>query len=251
MEEIIINVNEKRGIVVDQLIVTQGKFILGPISYNMQPGQIHCLLGANGAGKSTLIRATMGVQQRQSGQVHVDNLPVKGRQEKVLQKIGFVPDDPKQLLEELTATEFWAINTRLHLNKQHQNSALEKASQLANKFKFVVPDTTISSFSLGMRKKTQIIAALIYEPSVLILDEPKSGLDPFGIKCMELVLQEKAQTGTTVLVASHDLYWAERFANKIYILDQGILVESGSPQEIATKNQESLAETYFRITGAT
>lgn len=237
----------KPGVTVDELIVVQGDFVLGPISMALGAGSIHCLLGPNGAGKTTLIRAMMGLQKRRSGSVSINGKDASARRPDVLRSIGLVPDDPKQLLEELTAAEFWALTTRLYVDPESRRAALARAEALAEFLQFSPPADTISTFSLGMRKKTQLVAALLHSPSLLILDEPRNGLDPLGIQRMESLLVEHARSGATVLVASHDLHWAERFAAHVLILNQGLLEAFGTVSELASGPNGSLEEAFFRI----
>ncbi|MBT2513390.1 ABC transporter ATP-binding protein [Arthrobacter sp. ISL-30] len=234
------------GVDVDGLVVLQGDFVLGPVSMRLNAGGIHCLLGPNGAGKTTLIRAVMGLQNRSAGDIRINGIQVAGRSPKVLRGIGLVPDDPKQLLEELTAREFWALTARLHVDAEGRDAALARAEELADFLQFTPPADTISTFSLGMRKKTQLVAALLHAPKFLILDEPRNGLDPLGMLRMESLLVEHARSGATVLVASHDLHWAERFAGHILILNQGLLEASGTVAELISPSG-SLEDAFFRI----
>lgn len=237
------------GVAIEEMMVVQGDFVLGPLSMTLNPGAIHCLLGPNGAGKTTLIRAILGLQKAGSGVIRINGMDATKRDPAILRRIGLVPDDPRQLLEELTAQEFWALTARLFVDAEARPAALERAWNLASHLQFFPPADTISAFSLGMRKKTQLVAAMLHSPGLLILDEPRNGLDPLGIQRMESLLAEHARSGATVLVASHDLHWAERFADHVLILDKGLLKASGTVAELAEEPGGTLEEAFFRIVG--
>lgn len=237
------------GIMLTGVKLEQGGFTLGPISLELTPGSIHGLLGPNGAGKTTLIRAVLGVQKRSAGRINILGVEQDGRNPEILRQIGVLPDDPRQLLEELSAQEFWSLTARVYGGESRLDECMSRAFELADHLAFEPPRGAISSFSLGMRKKTQLVASLLHDPRLIILDEPRNGLDPLGIDRMESLLVNRREAGCTLLVASHDLRWAQRVADTVHILNEGKLCASGSPESMMSTDETSLVDTFFRLVG--
>ncbi len=237
------------GITLSGVRLEQGGFTLGPVDLELPVGSIHGLLGPNGAGKTTLIRAVLGVQKRSTGRITVLGLEQEGRNPEILRQVGVLPDDPRQLLEELSATEFWSLTARVYGGESRMDECMSRAFELAEHLAFDPPRGAISSFSLGMRKKTQLVAALLHDPRLIILDEPRNGLDPLGIDRMESLLVDRREAGCTLLVASHDLRWAQRVADTVHILNEGKLCASGSPESLMMGGEDSLVDSFFRLVG--
>lgn len=237
------------GISLRGVQLSQGGFTLGPVDLELTAGTIHGLLGPNGAGKTTLIRALLGVQKRSAGRITVLGREQHGRNPDILRQVGVLPDDPRQLLEELTAPEFWSLTARVYSGESRVDDCMARALELADHLAFDPPRSPISSFSLGMRKKTQLVAALLHDPRLIILDEPRNGLDPLGIDRMESLLLSRREAGCTLLVASHDLRWAQRVADTVHILNEGRICASGSPQSMMAGGEDSLVDTFFRLVG--
>lgn len=239
--------SELSGVTLSGVTLAQGNFRLGPVDLELSAGSIHGLLGPNGAGKTTLIRALLGVQKRSGGRITILGHEQNGRNPEILRQVGVLPDDPRQILEELSASEFWALTARVYGGDSRIEEYLGRAIELADHLAFDPPKGAISSFSLGMRKKTQLVAALMHDPRLIILDEPRNGLDPLGIDRMESLLLERREAGCTLLVASHDLRWAQRVADTVHILNEGRLCASGSPEDIMAAGEDSLVESFFRL----
>ena len=224
-------------------------FTLGPIDIDLPPG-VHGLLGPNGAGKTTLVNTLLGLQERRGGQVEALGVALNGRAPDVLRQVGIVPDTSESLPQELTAWEFWRLVARLVGAPQDQGELLATAERLAAELDFRPPDAPIASFSLGMRKKTQVVAALLHDPVVVVMDEPRNGLDPLAIRRLEQLLQDLRARGACVLVASHDLWWADRIADSVHVLADGRMIASGAPSALKAPGEESLVDTYVRLVGA-
>lgn len=233
------------------LHATVGAFHLGPISLTVRAGEAVCLLGANGAGKTTLLSCLLGLRPLTGGTAHIAGHPTTQRHPRWLREIGVVPDDADELIGELTALEHWRLHASLRADHPlAARTLLEQAQHLARALQFTPdPGALISGYSHGMRKKTQLIAALMDSPAVVIVDEPRNGLDPAGIAIMERLLAERCHNGGAVLAASHDLHWAERIADRVAILAGGSIVALGPPDTL-TQPGESFTDAFFRLTAS-
>jgi len=150
-----------------------------------------------------------------------------------------------ELYESITALEFLELCGRLHELEeavlQRRISALLDGFGLSGQGR-----QRLGTFSKGMRQKVLISAALLHYPSVIILDEPLTGLDVESVMMTKDLLASLAREGKTVLYSSHVLDVVERFCDRVLIIDHGNLVGDGSPQELKTKTQETSLEGAFR-----
>lgn len=185
-------------------------FALGPVDVTLERGQTVALLGANGAGKTTFVKSLTGSLPAE-GSLEFDGEPHDPASPRWLRRIGYLPDSPREIIEEFTAGEYldFLIGMRSrHLGRDLARRAADHSRHLAQILALDLDNATaIAGYSLGMRKKTQLVATLMFRPELLILDEPRNGLDPYGIEAMVTVLESAAADGATLLVASHDLDW--------------------------------------------
>ena len=199
---------------------------LDNVSFTVEKGDVFGVIGQNGAGKSTLFRSMMNFFDDYSGEILYDGKPMS----KVpLEKIGFLPEErslsPKKTIEE--EIRYFA---KLNQLKKIPSETLEKwfdrfeiKGNLSDKIK---------SLSKGNQQKVQLLAAVIYRPEFVILDEPLSGLDPYNIRLLEDIIKELNQMGMTILFSSHNMENVEALCNKLVMIKNGRIVLNGTPQEI-------------------
>ena len=228
----------------------RGRFTLGPLSLQVEPSQTVCLVGPNGAGKTTLINVVLGLTAPYAGEVLISGRPVDALRRSHLDHIGYVPDDPKLLIEELTAREYWALLDSVRRHGTPGSDAMARAAELADRLQLDPDARPISAFSHGMRKKAQLVAALMHRPALLVIDEMRNGLDPIAGRRAEELVAEACIEGAAVLLASHDLYGAERSADEVVVLDLGQVVASGRPEDIRGDADGSLEDAFIRIVSA-
>ena len=234
---------------VREAVVRIGNFRLGPVALDVAPGSITAVLGSNGSGKTTLIRALLGLVPVEAGAITVAGRPAGSRDPRMLREVGFAPDDDAALIEELTAPELWRLHARIHARVAGDpEDMVAHAVEVARRLDFEPPRTSIGSFSHGMKKKTQLAAALMHRPQVLVLDEPRNGLDPLGIERLEALLRSERDAGTSCLVASHDLRWAERVADRVILLAEGRVVANAAPLEVAGTGG-NFVSAFFDLVG--
>lgn len=184
-------------------------------------------IGANGAGKTTTMRMMMGVLNVTSGQVLWDGAPITRAQRAAC---GYMPEErglyPKQkILDQLGYLG--------QLRGLSRSEALDEAGRLLERFN--LGDRTkdkLETLSLGNQQRVQVAAALLHQPSALILDEPFSGLDPTAVDSMVDLLREHLDRGVPVLFSSHQLDLVDRLCDSMVILDQGQVLASGTADEL-------------------
>jgi ABC-2 type transport system ATP-binding protein len=198
------------------------------VDLEVQPHEIVGLVGVNGAGKTTLLRMLAGILQSDAGSIGIAGHPMTTDGMEARAKLAFVPDTP-MLFEQLTVYEHMLFMGRLYGVSDFESrlDALLEEFELADR-----KHSTASSLSRGMRQKVAICCAFLHEPSVLLLDEPLTGLDPLGRKRMCDAVARRAQQGSAVLISSHQLEIIERLCSRFVIIHQGSTRLEGSLAEI-------------------
>lgn len=214
------------------------KKILKNISLELETGKMIALLGPNGSGKSTLFRCLSGLAQIDNGKINVNS-------NKITKKNGiiYVFDEPI-LYETLTAEEhlrFVMDINKISNSRQEINEALEKFDLLAYR------DKKILDYSLGMKKRVQLMCAMITNPTVILLDEYVSGLDPISLKKVQEILQEYVLQGNTILLATHIIDVAERFCDSVYFIQDGEITQNHQKMKNIKNKYTSLEEYYFKM----
>ncbi len=190
-------------------------------------GGIFGLLGANGAGKSTLFRAILDLVKVDAGSLRVCGVEVGEHSLAARRLIGYLPEE-LSLYERLTGAELLELVADL---KELDNAAerrrwLELFDLTARR------DELIAEYSLGMRKKIGLIAALMGAPRLILLDEPLNGLDTESMRRLRLRIKEMARDGSTFVISSHVMSFVERLCQRLAILRRGRLVAQGTVAEI-------------------
>jgi ABC-2 type transport system ATP-binding protein len=219
-------------------------FALKDINLKIFDGEILGLLGPNGSGKSTLLKLMLGMLKPDTGKIIVYGYDVSKDALNVRKITGYVPEDPR-LYEFLTGMEYLDFICNIYgVNNTDLVYDYLKIFEIYDK-----KDEMISSYSLGMKRKLSIIAALIHKPRLLLLDEPLNGLDPKSARIFKDILLELKKR-TTIIFSTHILEIAQAICDKIVILDKGQVVSVASLKEILemAKNK-SLEEYFLKVTG--
>ena len=218
---------------ISELEVHYPSFVLGPINLNLESAEIASLLGPNGSGKTTLIRSVLGLQATTRGSARFSGTPLAGRPTEVLSQIGYLTDSADDIIPELTPQEYWEFCAMAYSRYGGSvGEMLDRAKGIAQALGLSAERRGIGSFSLGMRRKTQLVACMLHAPELLVLDEPLIGLDFMSIKALEALLVEERRRGASVWVSSHDLALAHRLADKVFVLHLGSIVLEVKTQEI-------------------
>lgn len=211
------------------------------VSLTVQSGDIYGFIGHNGAGKSTTIRAVVGVLDFTDGEILIDGHSVKDEPMECKKVTAYIPDNP-DLYENMTGIQY--LNFIADVFIIDVKTREERIKKYADLFEITSAlGDLISSYSHGMKQKVAIISALIHEPKLLVLDEPFVGLDPKATFKLKEIMHELCGKGTAVFFSTHVLDVAEKLCNKVAIIKQGRIVQTGTMEEI-TKGH-SLEETFL------
>ena len=216
------------------------------LSLEIKDGEIFGFLGPNGAGKSTTIKMITGILTPTSGTIEVDGVNIADNPLKAKSSIGFVPDN-HEVYETLKGNEYLNfIGTMYGVDSATLKARVEEYAHL-----FAMTDALpnmISSYSHGMKQKLLIIAALVHDPKVWVLDEPMTGLDPQSAFQLKQLMRKHADAGNTVFFSSHVIDVVEKVCDRIGIINHGKLVAVDTLDNIRTHNKESLESMFLSIT---
>jgi ABC-2 type transport system ATP-binding protein len=217
--------------------------VLHGLSFEVRRGEVTGLLGPNGAGKSTTLKILTGILEPGSGRVEVDGLQLPGDSVELKRRIGYVPESA-DLYESLNPIEFLELCGRLH--DLDDGRIARRIDALLDAFELTDHRYgRLGSYSKGMRQKVLIAAALLHDPAVVLLDEPLTGLDVESSVLVKTLLAELAARGKTVVYSSHVLDVVERVCRRVLIIDGGVLVADGSPDELKARADERSLEAVF------
>jgi ABC-2 type transport system ATP-binding protein len=207
------------------------------LNLSVNAGEVYALVGANGAGKSTLIRIVTGVAMADSGKILINGEDLARRGPAVKKQIGYLPEE-LFLYNRLTGREYLKLVAGL---KEAQPESADEELQF---FELgAVADKWVSSYSLGMRKKLGLAAAMTGSPEVLVLDEPLNGLDVEMMRKLRLRIEDERERGRAVLVSSHVMSFVERISDRVGVMRDGLLVAEGSPESL--RQQSGLVDAPF------
>lgn len=203
--------------------------VLKGISFSLEPGAITGFLGANGAGKTTTIKCILGLAFPDSGSIQFfDGQPLSSD---VKSRIGFLPERP-YFYEYLTGAEFLQFYGQLSTRLSRRDLDARIDSLLKRLDLLSAKDKRLRSYSKGMLQKIGMAQALIHRPEFVILDEPKSGLDPDGRYYLSELIRETAREGTSVFFSSHLLNDAERLCERLVIMRDGAVIFNGRTEDL-------------------
>ena len=218
-------------------------------SFQVFSGEIFGFLGPNGAGKTTTLKMLVGLLKPTSGTARVAGYDIQSQPIQAKAAIGYVPDEPN-LYGKLSARELLRFVGDLYNLPADQ--VARRSEELLRLFELsAAADDTIDSYSHGMQQKTSLAAALLHDPSALILDEPTVGLDPRSARMIKDILRQIAQRGAAVVLSTHILEIAERMCDRIGIINKGELIAIGTLEELRAlgKGEHSLEDIFLELTG--
>jgi len=233
-----------KAIEVKNLTKNYGKIqAIKGISFQVGKGEIFGLIGPNGAGKTTVLRVISTLLQVTSGSIKIFGYDVTKQADKVRECISYLPEEAgayknlsgKQYLEFMA--EFYSKNS------QEKKDTVRKGVEIAQ-----LADRTkdkVNTYSKGMIRKLLLARALMADPKLAILDEPTSGLDVINSQEIRRLIKSFARNGTTVLLSSHNMLEVEFLCDRIALIDEGLILEAGSPQKLKDKYQAHNIEEIF------
>ena len=216
------------------------KTALNQIQFNVDKGEIFGFLGPSGAGKTTLINILTGQLKADEGTTQLLGKDTKDLTPEDLARIGLVGDS-SGYYEKLSLEKNLIVYAKIYgLPNSRVDEVLEQVGLLESK------KTIAEKLSTGMRQRMFLARALLNRPELLFLDEPTSGLDPMTSKKIHRLLEELKAAGTTIFLTTHDMVEATEMCDRISLLNQGDLVEIGTPRDIIQKyNKEKRVKVRF------
>ena len=222
------------------------------LTFNVQPGQVLGLVGRNGAGKTSTIKSIAGIISVSGGTVCVNGHAIDKSPIAAKQATAYVPDDP-ELFTDLTVEQHLQFTASVY----SINQPSEHIAKLLADFELEPKrHSPASGLSRGMRQKLAICCAYLQQPKALLLDEPMTGLDPYGIRMLKSSIVKQAKSGSAVIISSHLLAMVEDICTHILILDQGQAKFLGTLEELKeqfgmdsdmTNTEQGIARTLEEI----
>ena len=222
------------------------RYSVHDISFELKPGEIFGFLGQNGAGKSTTIKCLTGIIPFDSGTIEICGHDIVKDPIGAKLEMGYVPDN-HSVYEKLTGREY--VNYVADIYRVSKEKRVEIYNYYIDHYKLQeAQDKQIKSYSHGMKQKICIIATLIHEPKLWVLDEPMIGLDPQAIAEIISLMKQHVAKGNTVFFSSHNLDLVKRLCDRCAVVNRGELVDFFDLKD-NEENKKNLEERFFKITG--
>ncbi len=220
------------------------------LSFTVRPGEIYGLLGSNGAGKTSTIKSVVGLVRPDGGEVLVFGRDVRRDGLLVKSQVGYVPET-SLLYDALTPREF--LEFVASVRRLDPAAANERTHSYVAAFRLEAEfEEPILTLSNGTRQKVLLIAALLHQPPLLVLDEPLNSLDPRSVRIMKDLLRRYVAAGDRgILFSTHTMEVAERLCHRVGILDHGVLRGEGTLEALRRKvaaGDATLEEVFLRLT---
>ncbi len=219
------------------------------ITFSVAPGEILGLVGPNGAGKTTTLRAMAGILVPTRGRIVIAGHDMSKEPVAAKSALAYVPDDPR-LFDQLTVWEHFVFIAKAYRLANWTGRAYELLAtfELTEK-----KNALCSELSRGMRQKVAICCGYLHQPRAIMLDEPLTGLDPYGIRSMKSSIRKYAADGAAIIVSSHLLSLVEDLCTSVLVLHRGKQLMHASLGEMRQKlseagRHETLEELFFRLT---
>jgi len=219
------------------------------LSLVAERGEVVGLIGPNGAGKTSTLRCIVGIQAPSAGTITIGGRDIVREPVEAKRLLAFMADEP-QLFDYLTVTEHLQFIARLYgvPDVAPRIPVLLEELELTPKKDALPPE-----LSRGMKQKLAIACGLLHRPSVVLLDEPLTGLDPVGIRRMKETISARAREGAAVVLSSHLLHLVEELCTRILVIRRGQAVAIGTIAEIVATHPElagrTLEEMFIALTG--
>lgn len=211
----------------------QDKTVIHNLDLSIKKGEFYALIGPNGAGKSTLIKLLSGLLQPTKGEILLDGINIVDNPKEAKALIGYIPDEPT-IWDGMTGFEFLNfVGSLYNIPAQERKKDIQKMLKI-----YSLEGTEhqlYQDYSRGFRQKYSILAALLHNPKILLIDEPIVGLDPISIDITKNTLDIFVKDGGTVLMVTHTLFVAQELATRIGIFEKGKLKIEGTYKELLDK----------------
>jgi ABC-2 type transport system ATP-binding protein len=217
------------------------------VSLQVRRGEILALLGPNGAGKTTTMRMLMGILAPTRGEAKVLGHDCFRQRELAMRHIGYLPDEPT-FQDHLRGAE--VLRFCGAMRGMRDGEVVARIEELAKRLDLAdALEEYAVNYSLGMRKKLALAAAMLHRPAALVLDEPTNGLDPVVTRALLELVREAAAAGTAVLYSTHLLAQAGQLCHRVAIVHRGRLAALGTPGELQSQLAPggTLEDVFFQV----
>lgn len=213
------------------------------VSFEVRGGEIVGFTGPNGSGKTTTIKMLTGILPLDKGEIKINGFDIKKNMIQAKSSIGYIADSPDMFLR-LKGIEF--LNFIADVYKVSNDDRKKRVNELAERFELTdALSSPMMSYSHGMRQKLMVIAALVHNPPVWILDEPMTGLDPKSSYELKEMMREHAKKGNAVFFSTHVLEVAEKLCDKVIIIKKGNLLYDGTLENLESQHLNQTLENIF------
>ena len=229
---------------IEHLTKTYGdKKAVDDLSLHIAPGQIYGFIGPNGAGKTTTIKSAIGILRFDAGEIYVCGKSVKDDPIGCKRVLAYIPDNP-DLYEFLSGIKYLNFVADIYgVGKQQREERIAKYADLFGLTSDLAQP--ISAYSHGMKQKLAVIAALLHDPKLIVMDEPFVGLDPTASHQLKELMHEHCSRGGAIFFSTHVLEVAEKLCDCVAIIKNGRLVTSGSMEEV--KGDKALEDVFLEL----
>lgn len=221
--------------------------VLKDVSMTIKKGEVVSIIGSSGSGKSTLLRCINLLEQPSGGSIIFDGTDILNSKVRIedIRKNACMVFQHFNLFANMTVLENMTYAPRV-VNKLSKKEATEKALKLLAKVNLSDKANEYPSrLSGGQKQRVAIARALAMEPKVLLLDEPTSALDPEMVKEVLDVIKQLANMGITMVLVTHEMGFAKDVSDKVYFMDGGYLIESGTPDEVFNHPKTERAKKFL------
>jgi polar amino acid transport system ATP-binding protein len=226
----------------------QTVYAVNGISAHIKAGEVVVIIGPSGSGKSTYLRCLNGLEMLTSGHIYVDGVDLAAKStdlNKVRREVGMVFQQ-FNLFPHKTVLENLVLAQRV-VRKRSQSEAETKGRKLLEKVGIADKEKEYPNrLSGGQQQRVAIARALAMEPKVMLFDEPTSALDPEMVGEVLEVMKQLAREGMTMVVVTHEMGFAREVADRVLFMDQGVLVEEGTPEHFFTEPKEERAKSFLK-----
>lgn len=226
-----------------------GRMALKGITFQVEEGEIFGLIGPNGAGKTTALRILATIIKPTHGYVEVCGRDVLNEDKEVRKLISYLPEEAGTY-SNLSGYEYLRLMASFYYNNEREIKAAVKEGEAISGLKERLKDKT-ATYSKGMRRRLLLARALMIRPKLAILDEPTSGLDVTHAYHLRRIIRSYSKDhGTTVVISSHNMLEVEYLCDRVALINEGKILESGNPEFLKGKySAVNLEETFMKVVG--
>ena len=215
------------------------------ISFTVNNGEIFGLIGPNGAGKTTVLRIISTILHITSGSVNIFDYDLSKNSNEIRKLISYLPEDAGAY-KNLKGREYLQFIARFFDGGKKTHEMIEKGVLIADLGDRI--NDRVDTYSKGMMRRLLVGRALMIDPKLAILDEPTSGLDVINAQEIRKIIKNTAEAGTTILLSSHNMLEVELLCDRIALIDEGKIVETGKPKDLMKKyNAKNIEEVFTEV----